>query len=112
MSVILKNNSIDIKGLVPELKDALMLKIEPAFAKLGLDVVITSGRENYKHSTTYSRHYSGLAVDVRSKTVAEKEKLQGNLKRRLGKDFKVILESKGKAWEHYHISYAPTYTEV
>lgn len=111
MSIVLKNKSICIKGLVPELKDALMLKVEPAFAKLGLDCVITSGREKYKHSTTYSRHYAGTAVDVRSKTVKNKNRLKINLKRRLGKDFKVLLESEGKPWEHYHISYAPTYTE-
>jgi len=111
MSIVLKNKEIEINGLVPELKDALMLKVEPAFAKLSLNTVITSGREKYEHSATYSRHYAGMAVDVRSKTVKNKERLQGNLKRRLGKDFKVILESKGKPWEHYHISYAPTYTE-
>lgn len=111
MSIIIKNKTISISGLVPELKDALMLKIEPAFAKQKLDAVITSGRENYKHSTTYSRHYAGMAVDIRSKTVKDKHRLKANLKRRLGKDFKVLLESEGKPWEHYHISYAPTYTE-
>ena len=110
MSIILKNKSISIEHLVPELKDALMFKIEPAFAKIKLDTVITSGRENYKHSTTYSRHYAGMAVDIRSKTVKNKHRLKINLKRRLGKDFKVILESEGKPWEHFHISYAPTYT--
>ena len=111
MSLVLKNKEIDISGLVPELKDALMLKIEPAFSKINLNTVITSGRERYKHSTKYSRHYAGMAVDIRSKTVTNKERLQTNLKRRLGKDFKVLLEGKGKPWEHYHISYAPTWTE-
>lgn len=110
MSIILKNKEVEIKDLVPPLKDALMLKIEPAFAKLGLSTVITSGMEKYKHSATYSRHYWGGAVDIRSKTVKNKHRLTINLKRRLGKDFKVILESEGKPWEHFHISYAPTYT--
>ena len=110
MSIILKNKEIEIKDLVTELKVALMLKIEPAFAKLGLDCVITSGHENYKHSATHSRHYWGGAVDIRSKTVKNKHRLTINLKRRLGKDFKVILESQGKPQEHFHISYAPTYT--
>ncbi len=111
MSIVLKNKEIEIKHLVPELKDGLMIKVEPAFAKLGLNTVITAGREKYKHSATYSRHYAGMAVDVRSKKVKNKHRLKISLKRRLGKDFKVLLESEGKPQEHYHISYAPTYTE-
>lgn len=111
MSIVLKNKEIEIQNLVPQLKDALMLKIEPAFAKFGLDCVITGGHENYKHSATYSRHYWGGAVDIRSKTVKNKDRLTLSLKRRLGKDFKVLLEGRGKVYEHYHISYAPLYRE-
>lgn len=87
--------------------------IQPIYRKYKKDAVITSGSENYKHSVKHSRHYSGDALDLRSKFFTEEQKdlVLDELKRKLGKHFVVILEGRGKPWEHFHIHYAPVYED-
>lgn len=71
------------------------------------DVTVTSGSDpGHMHG---SKHYTNEALDVRSKTVptALKHKWLAVIKRRLGRDYDVILEHEGKAQEHFHIEYDP-----
>lgn len=71
------------------------------------DMLITSGNDS-KHKTG-SKHYSDEALDFRTKhlTKDQKHKLVAEVKRRLGKDYDVILESEGKVNEHLHIEWDP-----
>lgn len=87
------------------------IRVEPLFAKYGVDLVITSGAEPYKHTARRSGHYRGDAIDARSKTIpkTERRKLLGKIKRKLGPDFVVILENEGSPTEHYHMHWSPVY---
>ena len=100
-----------IQGCRAEILKAA-IGIEPLFANQGVELVITSGTEDYKHGAKRSTHYRGDAIDVRSKTVPDKGKLTKALKTKLGSDFYVVLESEGKPYEHYHIQYSPIYKEM
>lgn len=68
---------------------------------------VTSG--NDRVHMRGSKHYTDEALDFRSKTfaTAEKHKMLEVIKRRLGKDYNVLLESEGGANEHFHIEYDP-----
>lgn len=71
--------------------------------------VITSGSESTtKHSRT-SLHYSGNAVDLRSKHLhqSEKEAIMRQFKVDMNEDFDLILEGKKTANEHFHLEYQP-----
>lgn len=77
--------------------------------ELGLnwDCVVTSGNDS-THMRG-SKHYSDSALDIRSKTLTKEDKRAwiAVLKRRLGKDYQVILESEGGAQEHVHAEWDP-----
>lgn len=83
------------------------IEIESLFAARGIPLVITSGSEPYKHSASRSAHYRGDAIDVRSRQVTDKRQLLRSLKRKLGPNFVILLESPGQAREHYHIHWSP-----
>lgn len=109
MSIVVKIDA-SIDGCRPEILVALITKIQPVFDVLGLDTVVTSGIEDYKHSAKRSRHYCGDAVDIRSKHITtNKHEVLGDLRNVLGKHYVVILEGLGKSYEHFHIHYAPQY---
>ena len=112
MIKVKRNASID--GCRKEILLALVTKIHPVFEAENVDTVVTSGTEVYKHSVTRSAHYRGDALDLRSKHLFPKRtkmKVYNSLKRRLGRDFVVILESVGKPWEHFHIHWSPIHHE-
>jgi hypothetical protein len=58
---------------------------------LGRDAMITSARDG-RHMAT-SLHYSGKAIDLRTRDMAGKEKkVVQALKQKLGKSFDIVLE--------------------
>lgn len=71
------------------------------------EVTVTSIRDG-QHSER-SLHYRGLAVDLRSKHLTPEQRHTAliKLKRELGSDYDVLLESEGKPNEHFHIEYDP-----
>lgn len=76
----------------------------------GREVVCTSTGES-KHSAERSRHYNGawgngfsFAFDLRIWYLSDPADFRTRLKKRLGKDFVVILEE-----THIHVHWAPTY---
>jgi len=99
--MIIKDNSVKIHGIRPELVFALNVAND-IYAKHGQELVITSLNDG-KHSST-SLHYSGCAADLRinyfNKTLAKTVRL--DIDKRLGIDYDVILES-----DHIHIEYQP-----
>jgi len=95
---------VPVYGLAPEMLHCLDTATA-AFDDIGKDCIVTSAR-NGKHSATYSRHYSGLAVDLRRRhlTLQEVEIIRSKLTEELGDDYTVILES-----THFHVQFRPTY---
>ena len=87
---------------------------EPLFAIYGVDLVVTSGSEQYKHSALRSAHYRGDALDWRIKHIEEnlREYLVDDIKKRVGNDFVVIHEGAGQPWEHIHIHWSPVFHGV
>lgn len=72
------------------------------------EVFITSGTEG-RHMPG-SKHYTGEALDVRSHnfpSFAAKREFLNAVRRRLGRNYDVILESLGRPNEHFHIEYDP-----
>tara|TARA_R110002096_G_scaffold341779_1_gene534677 strand:- start:188 stop:505 length:318 start_codon:yes stop_codon:yes gene_type:complete len=97
---------VSIDGCRAEILIAAISIICPVFKRYGHQAVVTSGTEKYKHSAERSRHYSGDALDFRSRYFNDKVKheVAEELQKRLGKNFVVILEK-----DHFHIHYAPVY---
>jgi len=100
-------------GLRPEILLGA-IKVEPIFAYYQVDLIITSGREKYKHSVERSAHYRGDAIDVRSKNLpisANKIEVLNRIKDILGPDYVCVFENAGKANEHFHIHWSPVYKD-
>lgn len=106
--MILKDKSVLLKELKPQLVLALLMCNE-VFRKYGSEVIITSLNDG-KHSLN-SKHYSGEAVDIRSKhlSTANKRKILEELRLALSypKLFDVLLEYENQDNEHFHIEYDP-----
>jgi uncharacterized protein YcbK (DUF882 family) len=91
-----------IAGLQPEMAVALVV-VSGVYERLGVsEVVITSGTDGI-HSPK-SRHYLGFALDFRTRNVplAQRDELAKQIKKALGQDFFVLLES-----DHLHIDFRP-----
>jgi hypothetical protein len=69
--------------------------------------VITGGIEG-SHSRA-SLHYTGDALDIRSKDLSGTEKIEALTlaKSLLGDDFDLILEADGLLNEHFHLEFQP-----
>ena len=90
---------VDVRGLHSKLWDAIYI-IEPLFTSKSLDLVITSGldgRHSYK-----SLHFSGLAIDIRTRDYPYPSELCSLIKDLLPKAYDVVLEA-----THIHIEYQP-----
>lgn len=105
MALIIKPG-VSVLGLKPEILIGLRVA-EGVLDMYGYDTILTSGTQE-KHGD-YSRHYLGMAVDIRSKHIAheKKDEIFAKITARLGDEFKAIWESKGTSIEHFHISYKP-----
>jgi hypothetical protein len=97
----LKDSSVRIQGIVPELAFALVVA-DAIWTKQGHELVITSLNDG-KHGTT-SLHYAGSAADLRTNYFnnAEIEFVAQKLRDALGIDFDVIVEK-----NHIHLEYQP-----
>ena len=97
-------DKVRVAGICPEMLSALDTATD-VFNDIGKDCIVTSARGG-KHTAVYSRHYSGLAVDLRRKhlTLEQTETIRQLLTDMLGSDFTVILES-----THFHVQYKPIY---
>jgi len=93
-------------GLCPEILVALDIATT-VFDEIGKDCIVTSAR-NGKHSAVFSRHYAGMAVDIRTRILSLQEvgSIHSKLTEKLGSDYTVILEP-----THLHIQYKPRYHE-
>lgn len=92
---------VKAQGLRPEMLLGIMAAQE-VYRAHGFPVVITSLLDG-THSAT-SLHYSGCAVDLRTRHVpkSEQQQIRDEIKEALGEDYDVILES-----THIHMEYQP-----
>jgi hypothetical protein len=99
-----------ITGCRAEILEAL-IDINPIYEKHGVDTVVTSGCEKYKHNAVRSAHYRGDGIDLRIKNILaiKRQNVVAAIKRKLGPDFVVLHEGKGKPWEHIHVHWSPVY---
>lgn len=93
-------------GLKPEMVVALLVA-ESVYHARGLDCVITSGIDG-EHLRA-SKHYAGLAVDLRVHhvPVADRDALVADLRDALGPDYDVVWEAYGTPNEHVHLEHEP-----
>ena len=102
-----KNKTVRVRGLRPEVLFGLLV-VKSVLSEHGYDTVITSGVDS-KHGYG-SLHYSGGAVDIRSKhipTIVEKHQILREFQENLPADFDIVLEYLGTSNEHYHMEYQP-----
>lgn len=95
---------VDLSKLAPQWGVAYPM-IQYIFHEFGYACVITSGNDG-QHMPT-SLHYSGKALDFRTKhmAVVDKAPVRNAIKAALGEHWDVILEAVGQANEHAHIEY-------
>ncbi len=97
---MIKHN-VDVRGIQPE----ILLAIQEAreiYAEFRYFLTITSVRDG-KHSKN-SKHYEGLAVDLRTKHMNARDKklIVTKLTKALGKQYDVVLEK-----THLHVEFDP-----
>ena len=94
----LKHN-VSLLGMKPEIVVGMMAAQEVC-RELGVDLILTSVTDG-KHSKG-SRHYSGLAFDMRTRHMKDPKDAHRRLSEALGEQFDVVLES-----THIHVEYDP-----
>lgn len=92
-----KDATINPAGVKPELLLGLMV-CEAQYQSEGVELVITSLNDG-RHSHS-SRHYGGLAADLRSRTLKNPQATTKAIKERLPRHYDVIFEG-----DHIHIEY-------
>ena len=91
-----------VSGIRTELVLAILIA-EGVYNKYGIDLVLTS-LDDRRHSPT-SLHYSGSAVDVRTRNLPRTVDVQTvgmEIRQALSNDYDVVVES-----DHIHIEYQP-----
>ena len=108
MAVIYTKPGVRFARITPELLTILRAlercALHPAVPAEG--IYVTSGSDG-THAPN-SKHYSGQAVDVRSKTFtrAGKREWMAVLAQELGPRYTVLLEYEGQPREHFHVQVA------
>jgi len=90
---------VSILGLRPEMLLGLYI-VDPIIESFKQETVITSCVDGTHMKG--SRHYVGLAIDLRTWTLETPDECIRVMKEHLGEDFDVILES-----DHIHMEYDP-----
>lgn len=88
-----------VYGLKPEILLAVIVAND-VYKEHGAHLTITAGMDG-KHMHG-SKHYSGMAIDLRIWNIREKREIARQIGDRLGGDYDVVLEA-----DHIHIEYHP-----
>lgn len=92
---------VKLSGLKPEILIAVIIS-DDVFAKHNKDCIITSALDG--NHMLGSLHYSGLAIDIRTRHVLKEDipNITLEIKKSLGFDYDVIFEK-----DHIHIEFDP-----
>ena len=104
MKTYLKDDTVSIKELSPEMFFASMT-IRDALSFFDVDFVITSGSEMGTKHKANSKHYTGDAIDFRSRDFenhSDRQMFMSMVKHRLGRHYDLVLES-----DHWHCEWDP-----
>lgn len=108
MRISFKDSSVKANKIRLEVFQAIATAAE-VWENFGADeLVVTSLNDGAHRQGSY--HYTGDAVDLRSKNLpssAAKRNARDLLASRLGRDFDVILEDLGGGNEHVHLEWDP-----
>ena len=96
---------VTVFGLQPEILSAIDIA-NTIYTNHGADCVVTSTRYNDTHGTK-SKHYSGHAVDTRTRNIPNSGLIADEIRAELHHDFDVLFESRGTDNEHIHIEFDP-----
>lgn len=108
--VKLKDKSVNVKRLKPQMDSALVTVVEVYWEILGNDFVpvVTSGND-YAGHVRNSKHYKNSALDFRTRdpniSKENRKLIADKVRAKLDKRYVVLLESPGKATEHLHVQY-------
>jgi hypothetical protein len=105
MTVLALKDGFSFKGIRAEIVAGLQI-LTPIASNLGIKTLVLTAGTNGKHGDG-SLHYSGLALDIRSRNLTREQKmglLQG-FNTSAGKNFDFILEDQGLDNEHFHLEY-------
>jgi len=100
-----KRKNTSIIGLKQEI-ECTFPTIQKAYDFFGVEFVVTSGTERYKHKSVFSRHYIGMAIDIRIRDFTKKDLKMFfvMLKNLLGSQYNIRMEK-----NHIHIAYKPRF---
>lgn len=101
MAISLKDNTVNPSTFSAPLVLALVVANE-VYKEHGADLVITSGNDATHYNT--SLHYAGEAADLRIRDLSVEVlgEVTGVIKKRLGRNFDVVLEK-----DHIHLEHQP-----
>lgn len=97
--MIVIKEGVDVIGL-NTIMWKMIYDIKPLFDKESVDLVITSALDGTHRD--HSKHYSGLAVDIRTRDLNDPKIMLKHLKTFLSNSFDVVYHS-----THIHIEYDP-----
>lgn len=104
----LKDNTIDVNGLKPEMMIlvGIILTVERLY---NIEFRITA-ISDYKHSKN-SNHYKGYAIDLGVKEFPRETitALYNAIKERINCEYNILHEGVGFNNEHFHVEYNPVY---
>lgn len=92
----------EICELKPSIKDKIWRMALICKLYNGIDYVMTITSGNDGIHMRKSKHYSNEAIDIRIRDMVNRERTFKEIKKDLGKDYDVLLES-----DHIHIEYDP-----
>lgn len=98
---MLRKKSATLEGVQWQMFEAA-IEIEPIFKAAGSELTITSGTDGLHNSG--SLHYSGLALDFRTRDLNPSVVLRvaASCRTALGVEYDVVVEA-----DHLHIEYQP-----
>ncbi len=108
--VKLKDKSVNVKRLKPQMDSALVTVVGVYWDVLGNDYVpvVTSGNDYAGHKYN-SKHYKNSALDFRTKdpkiSMAQRKQIADKVRAKLDERYVVLFESPGKSAEHLHVQY-------
>lgn len=95
-------HNVNVNGMKPEILLATIIAKDVYLAN-GVEMVITSVTDG--NHGDFSRHFLGMAVDLRTRNIpgeSVRQKIIKELKYNLGPQYKVLDEK-----THFHISFKP-----